>query len=448
MTFRHQALCLLLLLLTLPLHADDRRKRQPQKPDTPPAALQADTLNGGPDSTLLPPEGRGLQAPGSMPHNLNTAPQQPAASWAGRLQRSLDSLCNTGIFETTQLGLHIHDLSTGQDLYTANHLQRMRPASCQKVVTAVAALDLLGGNHQLLTDLRLTGRVEGSVLQGDVYVVGRMDPLLSQGDVYRLAQALRDEGIDSIAGRLWADLSFKDDKPLGWGWCWDDKWGPLTALGVDTKDRFAEEFLSALSALGIGLAQPGMGQGVAPAQARLVMQTGHTIDQVLLQAVKQSDNIFAESLFYHIAAQGGQRGAGRKQAAQHIGRLLERLGLKASRYQVADGSGLSLYNYVTPQMLVRLLSYAWTNDRLRAHLLPSLPIAGSDGTLARRLRGTPAENNVYAKTGTVDGVSSLAGYATSPHGHVLVFSIINQGLIHTSTGRDFQDKVCRLLCSE
>lgn len=448
MTLKHQALFLFFLLLqAFPLKADERKKRVPQNPDLPVIALQADTLNGEADTALLVSDGEDWPSPVTR-HNLNTAPPQSADTWAGSLQLRLDSLCNTGIFETTQLGLYVHDLTTGTDLFAVNHLQRMRPASCQKVVTAIAALDLLGGNYLLTTDLRLAGPVVDGVLQGDVYVVGRMDPLLSQGDVYRMAQALKNEGIDSIAGRVWADLSFKDEKAYGWGWCWDDKWGPITALGVDTKDTFAQEFLSALAAVGVRQGQPGVALGLCPAQTRLVLQLGHTIDQVLLPTMKQSDNLFAESLFYHIAAQGGQRGAGRKQAVRHTNRLIERLGLKASRYQIADGSGLSLYNYLTPQLLVRLLSYAWSNERLRIHFFPSLPIAGSDGTLARRLRRTSAENKVYAKTGTVEGVSSLSGYATSPQGHVLVFSIINQGIIHTSTGRDFQDKVCRLLCGE
>jgi len=119
-----------------------------------------------------------------------------------------------------------------------------------------------------------------------------------------------------------------------------------------------------------------------------------------------------------------------------------------SNYQIADGSGLSLYNYVSPELLVRLLCYAWQNEQIRQCLLPSLPIAGVDGTLEKRMRRTPAEGRVMAKTGTVDGISSLSGYAYSPEGHVLVFSIINQGVQKASQGRNWQDKVCAALCGE
>ena len=162
--------------------------------------------------------------------------------------------------------------------------------------------------------------------------------------------------------------------------------------------------------------------------------------------MKRSDNYFAECLFYQLAALSGHRPAGRSEAIGYIDMIIRETGLDPAQYQIADGSGLSLYNYVSPELLVRLLQYAYTNEPIRSYLLPSLPIAGIDGTLERRMLKTPAQGNVRAKTGTVEGVSSLSGYCTSPEGHVLVFSIINQGVRQTSTGRAFQDKVCETLC--
>ena len=113
---------------------------------------------------------------------------------------------------------------------------------------------------------------------------------------------------------------------------------------------------------------------------------------------------------------------------------------------MADGSGLSLYNYVSAEMLVALLGYGWQNEQIRQHLLSSLPIAGFDGTLKNRMKGTAAEGNVLAKTGTVSGISSLAGFLTTATGHTLAFAIINQGVSSSAMGRAFQDKVCQELC--
>lgn len=97
--------------------------------------------------------------------------------------------------------------------------------------------------------------------------------------------------------------------------------------------------------------------------------------------------------------------------------------------KIADGSGLSLYNYVSADLEVKLLRYAYQNNNVYLHLYPSLPVAGQDGTLKNRMRGTFTAGNVRAKTGTLTGISSLAGYCTAANGHQICFSIINQGLV-------------------
>ncbi|MFQ7112867.1 D-alanyl-D-alanine carboxypeptidase, partial [Hallella bergensis] len=102
---------------------------------------------------------------------------------------------------------------------------------------------------------------------------------------------------------------------------------------------------------------------------------------------------------------------------------------------------------VSVELEVRLLRYAYENENIYNHLLPSLPIAGQDGTLRRRMRSQFTNGNVRAKTGTLEGVSSLCGYLTASNGHRLCFSIINQGVMHAKNGRKFQDKVCSILCS-
>ena len=93
-----------------------------------------------------------------------------------------------------------------------------------------------------------------------------------------------------------------------------------------------------------------------------------------------------------------------------------------------------------------MLRYAYRNSNIYLHLFPTLPVAGEDGTLKSRMKNSFAHGNVWAKTGTLVGVSSLAGYAQASNGHLLCFSIMNQGLMHTRNGRSFQDRVCSALC--
>lgn len=364
------------------------------------------------------------------------------------LPQQLRRICNDTLAGTAQLGVVVCDAETGLTLFSHNPNHRLRPASCQKLVTAIAALSELGADYPVCTDLYITGEVGAdSVLRGDVYVVGRMDPLLSQGDVYRMALALRRSGITAIEGGLYADISHCDSTSLGWGWCWDDPWGPLRALTVDGKDRFESELVADLDMAGICMAYPDVQHRTLPADAFLVERVQHTVSQILPRMMKNSHNIFAESLFYQLAARTATPWAGRREASSYIIRLItEQTTVPARDYVVADGSGLSLYNYTTPDLLVQLLQYAWHTPRIRAALLPVLPVAGVDGTLEKRMCGTEAEGRILAKTGTVEGVSTLAGYAFRPDGRTLAFSIMCQGVRSSKEGKAFQDAVCRVLC--
>ena len=347
-------------------------------------------------------------------------------TWKDTIQARLDSLCQLPLFETTQLGLYVFDLTENQPLYALNAAQRMRPASTEKLITSISCLHYLGGDYNFKTDLRVKGTIANGTLQGDVYIVGGMDPLLSPSDLNTMAKALRSAGINSITGNMYTDLSMKDDLPYGWGWCWDDDYGPLSALMVNAKDDFNSEWNRALTRAGVKRSRVAARQQQAPADSRSVLCITHTIDEILQPILKNSHNIFAECLFYQLAAYSGQKNAGRKQAAKLIYDLIEELGLDPAPYQIADGSGLSLYNYVSPELLVCLLNYAFSKPEIYQHLYPALPIAGVDGTLSNRMQDTPAYNNVRAKTGTVTGISSLAGYLTTRNGHVLSFCIINQ----------------------
>ena len=96
---------------------------------------------------------------------------QPA-TWKDTIQARLDTLCQQSLFETSQLGLYVFDLTENLPLYTFNATQRMRPASIEKLITSISSLHYLGGDYNFRTDVRISGTVANGTLQGDVYVVG------------------------------------------------------------------------------------------------------------------------------------------------------------------------------------------------------------------------------------------------------------------------------------
>ncbi len=365
--------------------------------------------------------------------------------WPQNLCYKIDSLLEDKMFETSIAGLQIYDLTADSVLYQYNEKQCMRPASTMKMINAVASLDRLGGSYQFKTQLHYTGEIDSCVLRGNLYCVGGMDPRFAKDDMHAFVEIIKKMGIDTIRGNIFADVSMKDDDLLGEGWCWDDKNPCLTPLLYSGKNQFLSRFCQELQRSNIVWIGDTL-YGSRPAVTKEIGIRTHSMDQVLMRMMKESDNLYAECMFYQLAAATGEKKVSAKTGRREINRLITKLGLRPSDYYVADGSGLSLYNYVSPELEVAFLKYAYHHLNIYNHLLTSLPIAGVDGTLSNRMKSGFAHANVRAKTGTVTGVSALTGYCTAANGHLLCFSIINMGIRKAAVGRAFQDKVCEVMC--
>lgn len=375
----------------------------------------------------------------------SVSPEQQSLPWPQSVVAGIDNLLKSDMFETSQVGMMVYDLDADSAIYCHNERQLMRPASTMKLLTAITAIDKLGGSYQFKTDLCYTGEVTDGTLSGNIYCVGGFDPRFNIDDMRAFVESIRKMGVDTIRGTIYADKSMKDEAQYGEGWCWDDDNPILSPLLVGRKDVFIDRFMQELREAGI-VVDAFTGQGRKPDDAFCICRRFHTIDQVLMRMLKESDNLYAESMFYQIGAASGNQPATAHSARSVMNRLIKKVGLDPKRYNIADGSGLSLYNYVTAELEVRLLRYAFKNNNIYLHLHPSLPQAGTDGTLRKRMTSPFTQGNVYAKTGTLSGISSLAGYCTAANGHRLAFAIINQGLLHGRNGRSFQDRVCTILC--
>ena len=374
---------------------------------------------------------------------IDTVPLQ----WPRNLQAKLNKLLDDELLKVSLAGIIVYDLTADSILFKHNERQLMRPASTMKMITAVAALDRLGGSHLFTTRLAYSGKLNNRTLNGNLYCIGGFDPKFSNDDLNAFVQQIKNMGIDTIRGKLIADKSMKDSDPMGEGWCWDDGDNnpQMSPLQINQKDDVIERFRRELITSGVYI-EGFTENGRADKNAQVICTRTHTMDEILLRMMKNSDNLYAEAMFYQMGAATGAHPANAKSAAGVIKKLITKVGLNTEDYRIADGSGLSLYNYVTPEMELRFLKYAYERRDIYDHLRPSLPIAGEDGTLKNRMQKTAAAGNVYAKTGTVSGVSCLAGYCTAPNGHILCFSIMNNGLTTARKGRDFQDRVCIAMC--
>ncbi|MBN2319261.1 MAG: D-alanyl-D-alanine carboxypeptidase/D-alanyl-D-alanine-endopeptidase [Acidobacteria bacterium] len=172
--------------------------------------------------------------------------------------------------------------------------------------------------------------------------------------------------------------------------------------------------------------------------------TSPPLSEILKPLLKESLNLHAETLTRVLGME--LRGRGSFEAGKEVvEETLSRMAVDKDHYSFADGSGLSRRNLSSAQILVRVLSSLYRSSHF-IHFYDALAIAGRDGTLENRLKGTTAENNIRAKTGTMSNISSISGYLKTADGEMLAFSILaNNFLVPKSVVETAQDKALKIL---
>ncbi len=172
----------------------------------------------------------------------------------------------------------------------------------------------------------------------------------------------------------------------------------------------------------------------------------HLLDTAVTFMNKVSDNLSAEALLKVVAAQTYHVPGSADLGAHAARELLSRWGCDTTRIAIADGSGLSRYNLTSASTVVLLLQRMARDTANFRTFYHSLPVAGVDGTIGRRMKGTPAEGNLRAKTGSLSGVSALSGYVRSAKGDMITFSILTQNFPDNARAyRLVQDRIGEFL---
>lgn len=181
---------------------------------------------------------------------------------------------------------------------------------------------------------------------------------------------------------------------------------------------------------------------------KLFFQTKRPLDSVIFKINKFSNNLAAENLLKTLGAElYGKPGSAEKGIAA-IKRYISPIGVDTTKVILADGSGASRYNLLSPLALVTLLQQVYNNKIFFDRFYSSLPIAGADGNLKNRFLDSNTKNKIYAKTGTASDAVALSGYINTAHSDTLVFSIlINNFTGNSKQYRDIIDKICELLIS-
>jgi serine-type D-Ala-D-Ala carboxypeptidase/endopeptidase (penicillin-binding protein 4) len=398
----------------------------------------------------------------------------------GRLR--LDSALNTALSHAAPDGARTTSCliveTRGNRLYAYQPERPVTPASTRKLFTAVAALGL-GGDTRLVTELRARSAPSAGTLAGDLWFVGGGDPLLDT-DAYRrtfeppleqtshledLADQVVKAGITTISGAIVGDdRRYDQERQIA---SWKPSYqatgqvGPLTALTVD--DGFTEVTEKgvrraaadpAIGAAGVlvrlltdrgvtvlgGTRRPTQLERPATTEAPTVIGSlpSLTINGLVHEMLEHSDNTTAELLLKEVGLASG--GGGTTAAGLSALRAaVKGIGLPADELVDVDGSGLDRGNQVTCALLAGVVA----SQPPDGPVLSGLPVAGETGTLRRRM--TDAKGKVRAKTGTLNGVSALAGVATDRRGARIDFALVLNGLSSTANGVEVGDEVARIL---
>ena len=183
--------------------------------------------------------------------------------------------------------------------------------------------------------------------------------------------------------------------------------------------------------------------GTTPNGAKEVAQISHSIYDILTYMNKESDNHSAITIFKLRAAKFKSNPGTLEEGQEVISSYLTEIGVDRYSYEILEGSGLTRYNKVNAELYMKLLKNMYDDRFAFDYFLNSLSISGKDGTLKNRLIGTEAEGNIYAKTGTLNGVSALCGYAINKDNEILMFYIVMNGFGgNANEMRAAQDDIC------
>lgn len=369
-----------------------------------------------------------------------------------------DELARAVAGDGSSAGVWVYDVEAGEQLFADSASKLRIPASNQKLFTTAAFLTEFGADGRLETRAYAKGKLRGrrrGTLAGDLVLVGDGDPAFGTGrfarandqpatKVSRLAREIARTGVKRITGRVLADDTVFD------------------------RERRAGPYLSPLSGLsfnngyaGNGYARDpeleaakGLKQALRKRAVRVKGQVGHanlslrtlrrkplasigspTAAKLIEETNVPSNNFFAEMLLKRLGASSGKRGT-RKRGANKVEAFAKSLGVEV---RAADGSGLSRRNKASAANVGKLLQRMAEPGSGAAAFRQSLPVAGREGTLANRMRGTAAEGNCAAKTGTLSGVSALSGYCGAGR-HTIAFSALMNSA-DVDAARRAQDRI-------
>jgi len=389
------------------------------------------------------------------------------------LKKQIEELLNT-IPASTKVGVLIYNPILRDTLFQMNHSISMIPASNTKLFTTAVALSKLGGDFQISTKIFTDDfNFTDGVINGNLYIKGYGNSTFSQYDLERMVNEIKSKGISQVTGSIIGDDTYFDNVYKRDDWIADEKANvklpPISALTVDRNRKMTQKrrerrmrtyviavenppvnaasmLRSKLIANGIKVGKRAVA-GATPEKVLLLSESGLQLRELIKLINKHSDNFLAEGLFKTIGAEASQIQGNAFYSTQAILGFIEDNGIYSTGTAVVDGSGISRFDQITPAAIVGLLEVMYFDLNSYDDFYNSLAIAGANGTLRHRMIGSSAENNFHGKTGSLNGVTSIAGYLKTSNNEDIILSIIFE---FQRGGSDYyksiEDDIIQALC--
>ncbi|STC68865.1 D-alanyl-D-alanine carboxypeptidase [Corynebacterium pilosum] len=324
----------------------------------------------------------------------------------------------------------VSDGFTGEVLFDASSEQPLTPASSTKVLTAAAAL------YTLEPTDRITTQVVRGANEGDVVIKAAGDVWFTEETIAQLAEQIGEANAVFVDTRAWAGqqemMPEWDPENVDSGYV-----APLQPVMINGGRIGASEgdvprshtpALDVAQAVADQVGATTVGFSEAPDAAEVVaeVESPELIERLRVM-MKNSDNVMAEAIGREVAAAVVGDSSAVVNAPQHTLDVLRDHGFDLTDVTLADNSGLSTVNSITPALIDDILVRSAGEDEIPL-LLTTLPVAGGEGTLTTRYGDLQGKGWVRAKTGTLTGVNALAGTVTSDKGNVYTFAFLSNGV--------------------
>ncbi|OAA22130.1 D-alanyl-D-alanine carboxypeptidase/D-alanyl-D-alanine-endopeptidase [Kosmotoga sp. DU53] len=345
------------------------------------------------------------------------------------------------------VGIYVEDIETGEIITQYNATKLFTPASVTKLFTLLAALENLGLEYTYKTKFYLIGE--------DFGVKGSGDPTIYVSTLHDIiAKIVEDKKIVEINNIILDDRLFDRKEIYGRGWMWDDPnpmIGALTIKGPSYPSissginqytltrKFFETLKSTFEELGVSVKGEMVVKYISKKHEPVYIHESKPLREILKSMIEVSDNQVAEQIFRTVGAKVLKKGTINNSIAALIRTVKNVTEYGVNDFTITDGPGLSRYNLVSPKLVVEILKHMY--KKYGDTFLDILSYSKNDGTIKGRF-----DFEVWGKTGTLTGVSGLAGFMKTKSGKMVGFSLFENNFSKSKTdAKGFENEILEIV---